>query len=394
MSEKNLIVAFGGISPEHEVSVLTAIQAASVLKDSDYNLVPLYITKSGKWFTGNTLLDLDKYQDLKKLENSAIPCNFTFNDTGEAVLKENKSGLFKKNREFIIQCVLTAFHGAGGENGAIQGVFETFNIPYTGSGVKASAIGMDKIAAKNLCCDADIPVVEGITFNEQRWINESNSLVEQAEKLNYPVVVKPVSLGSSIGVSIVKNQKELKTAIETAFRYDDNLLVEKAISPLIEINCSVLGSADNCRASVCERPVGRDELLSFRDKYQNEGSGKGMASADRIIPADIKPELADKIQKTACSVFSLFGCSGVARLDFLVNSETEQIYFNEINTIPGSFSFYLWKESGLDFKSLLAEMIEIATEEHRKKNGRIQSYETNLLNEKAVKGIKGLKGSK
>jgi len=394
MSEKNLIVAFGGISPEHEVSVLTALQAASVLRDTDYNLVPLYITKSGKWFTGNSLLDLEFYKDLKKLENSAIQCNFTFNDAGKAVLREIKRGLWSKNTEFNIHCVLTSFHGAGGENGAIQGVFETFNIPYTGSGVKASAIGMDKIAAKNLCRDADVPVVKGITFNEQKWVDESDTLLNQAEKLNYPVVVKPVSLGSSIGVSIVKNQKELKTAIETAFRYDDNLLIEKAISPLIEINCSVLGTADNCRASVCERPVGKEELLSFRDKYQNEGNGKGMASADRIIPADIKPELAENIQKTACSVFSLFGCSGVARLDFLVNSETEQIFFNEINTIPGSFSFYLWKESGLDFKSLLTEMIEIATVEHRKKNGRIQSYETNLLNEKAVKGIKGLKGSK
>lgn len=394
MSEKNLIVAFGGISPEHEVSVLTAIQAVSALKDSEYNPIPLYITKNGKWFTGSSLLELETYKDLKKLEKTATPCLITLNDGGKAILRENKKGLFIKNREFNIDFVLTAFHGAGGENGAFQGVFETFNIPYTGSGVKASAIGMDKIAAKNLCRDANIPVVEGITFNERKWIEDSKSLVSSAESLDYPVVVKPVSLGSSIGVSIVNNRDELKNAIETAFRYDANLLVEKAISPLIEINCSVLGSADNCRASVCERPVGKDELLSFRDKYQSEGDGKGMASADRIIPADIKPDLAEKIQETACSVFALFGCSGVARLDFLVNSETDQIYFNEINTIPGSFSFYLWKESGLAFKTLLSEMINIAKEEHRKKNGRIQSYDTNLLSEKAVKGIKGLKNSK
>lgn len=394
MRKRNLIIAFGGISPEHEVSVLTAIQAVSALKDSDYKPIPLYITKSGNWFTGSTLLELETYKDLKKLEKTATPCYITLSDTGKAVLIENKKGLLIKNREFNIDSVLTAFHGAGGENGAFQGVFETFNIPYTGSGVKASAIGMDKIATKNLCRDANIPVVEGITFNERRWIEDSESLVSSAENLDYPVVVKPVSLGSSIGVSIVNNREELRNAIETAFRYDANLLVEKAISPLIEINCSVLGSADNCRPSVCERPVGKDELLSFRDKYQNEGDGKGMASADRIIPADINPELAKKIQETACTVFSLFGCSGVARLDFLVNSETDQIYFNEINTIPGSFSFYLWKESGLDFKSLLSEMIKIAKEEHRKKNGRIQSYDTNLLSEKAVKGMKGLKNSK
>ena len=394
MTKRNLIITFGGVSPEHEVSVLTGIQCVSVLKETDFNLIPLYITKTGQWFTGSNLLELESFKDLKKIEKESIPCYITTNETGSAVLKENKKGFLSNNQNHVIDTVLTAFHGSSGENGSFQGLCEMFNIPYTGSGVKASAIGMDKIAAKNLCRDAKIPVVEGINFNERKWIEDSKYLVSSAESLDYPVVVKPVSLGSSIGVSIVNNRDELKNSIETAFRYDANLLVEKAISPLIEINCSVLGSAVNCRASICERPVGKDELLSFRDKYQSEGDGKGMASADRIIPADIKPELAEKIQETACSVFALFGCSGVARLDFLVNSETDQIYFNEINTIPGSFSFYLWKESGLDFKTLLSEMINIAKEEHRKKNGRIQSYDTNLLSEKAVKGIKGLKNSK
>jgi D-alanine-D-alanine ligase len=195
-------------------------------------------------------------------------------------------------------------------------------------------------------------------------------------------------------VEIVKNMEELTNAVETAFRYDAHLLIEEAISPLMEINCSVLGTPQGCRASVCERPLGKDELLSFKDKYMGDEATKGMASASRIIPADIDDELADQIRSVSKKIFRLLGCSGVARLDFLVNSETGKYYFNEINTIPGSFSFYLWKESGLSFSDLLDELISIAVEEHERKNGRIQSYETNLLSEKAVTGLKGLKGSK
>jgi D-alanine-D-alanine ligase len=171
-------------------------------------------------------------------------------------------------------------------------------------------------------------------------------------------------------------------------------MVEKAISPLIEINCSVLGTAHNLQTSVCERPLGQDETLSFEDKYQSDnGSQKGMASADREIPADISDELTRKIQSLSEKIFKLFRASGIARLDFLINGDTEELYFNEINTIPGSFSFYLWEESGMNMRELMLKLIDIAANQHQKKVGRIRSYDTNLLNEKAVKGIKGLKGA-
>lgn len=396
MIEKNLIVAFGGVSPEHEVSVLTAMQVMSALGNSTYTIVPLYITKSGRWLTGESLMDLSNFKELDTLEASAMSCSFVKDEAGRTFLKQQDAkGLFAKPRSFPVYAVVTAFHGSEGENGSFQGVCEMYNIPFTGSGVLASSIGMDKVKAKQLCEANNIPVTPSLDFYESDWDVHQKAILQEADLLGYPLVVKPCSLGSSIGVKKVDEEESLIEAIETAFRYDAHLLVEKAIHPLMEINCSVMGSTENCRASVCERPLGNTETLSFEDKYQSGGGAdKGMASADRVIPADISDELTDTIRSLAVHTFKTFNAGGVARLDFLVNSETEEVYFNEINTIPGSFSFYLWEKNDLTFKDLMLELIDIAIKQHQAKNGRIRSYETNLLSEKAATGIKGLKGIK
>lgn len=394
MNDKTLLVAFGGISPEHEVSVITAHQAIAALEESTYQITPLYITKNGRWMTGENLLDLKNFEDLNKLEDNCTPCSFAQNELGQPVLLEQKSGFFSKQKSTPIYAVLNAFHGSTGENGSFQGACEMFNIPCTGSGVMASAIGMDKVMAKNICRSHEIPVAGGVDFVEKNWIDDQKSIVNEIESLEYPVIVKPVHLGSSIGVEVVKDQEALILAVESAFKYDDHLLVEKVVTPLMEINCSVLGSSREQRTSVCERPLGKEELLSFQDKYMNDQEAKGMASADREIPANIPNDLTSAIQKTSIEVFKLLSCSGLARLDFLVNEKTHQYYFNEINTIPGSFSFYLWKESDITFKDLLLELVDIAVEDQNQKARRIQSYDTNLLSQKAVKGIKGLKTNK
>lgn len=396
MQQKNLVIAFGGVSPEHEVSVLTAMQAISSLKDSDYRLIPLYITKSGNWLTGEKLLDLEFYKDLKLLEEHAQKCAFVKDESGRTLLKEqDKTGFFTKPEAYSVYAVLCAFHGNDGENGSFQGICETFNVPYTGSNVLASSVGMNKVKAKELCVANEIPVTDSLDFYESNWGNDQETIVKEAETLGYPLIVKPCSLGSSIGVAKASDRNELIEAIEVAFRYDAHLLVEEAIHPLMEINCSVLGTAEECKASVCEKPLGSTETLSFQDKYQSGNQAdKGMASADRVIPADISSELTEEIRELAIRTFKTFGASGVARLDFLVNADSEQVYFNEINTIPGSFSFYLWEKSDIDFTGLMHELINIALQNHQQKNGRVQSYETNLLNEKAAKGIKGLKGLK
>lgn len=396
MSQKNLIVAFGGVSPEHEVSVLTAIQAISALEKSSYNCIPLYVTKSGRWLTGEKLLDLSNYKEITQLENEAVSCAFVKDETGRTLLKEQEqSGFFSKPKSFPVYAVLCAFHGSEGENGSFQGVCEMMNIPYSGSGVLGSSLGMDKVKAKLVAAANGIPVTKAVNFFESDWEEEQEDIITVAEDLDYPLIVKPASLGSSIGVAIANDRDELIDAVETAFRYDAHLLIEEAVNPLMEINCSVIGTPEDCRPSVCEKPLGKTETLSFEDKYQSGGGGdKGMASADRIIPADISDELTRKIQSLATKTFSALDASGLARLDFLVNANTKEVYFNEINTIPGSFSFYLWDKSDLSFDKLLTELIEIGLKKHREKNGRVRSYETNLLSEKAIKGIKGLKGNK
>ncbi len=394
MDKKTIVVAFGGVSPEHEVSVLTAMQAIDVLDRNLFRPLPLYIAKSGAWYTGDELMKLETYKHLDQAEEKGTPCTFSHDHLGRAVLRELNGGFLRRAVSHPVDVILPAFHGSEGENGSFQGLCETFNIPYAGSGVLASSVGMDKVTAKALCRAHGIPVVADTSFREIDWENESEEIMSRIHKLGYPVAVKPVHLGSSIGVGIADTPDQLVPAIEDAFRYDEELLVEKAIRPLTEINCSVIGIGSEARASVCEKPLGKEKHLSFTDKYLNEeGESKGMASADREIPADIPDELAEKIRSISLQVFEVFRASGVARLDFLINSETEELFFNEINTIPGSFSFYLWKESGTSFGELLTELVDLAMERHTKKNRRVRSYETNLLSQKAVKGLKGLKSS-
>jgi D-alanine-D-alanine ligase len=395
MPEKNIVIAFGGRSPEHEVSVLTAMQAIESLRKTSYSIVPLYISKSGRWLTGEYLLELEHYQNLDELQEQAVPCTFNFDDMGQPVLLETaKSGFFSSPRAYPIYVLIPALHGAEGENGAFQGACEMFHIPVAGSGVFASSLGMDKVKTKLFCRACSIPVVDEISFGEINWQGNQSELLDNIEALGYPLMVKPVSLGSSIGVMKAADRNELIEGIETAFRYDERLLVEKTVQPLIEINCSVLGTPDEQRASVCEQPLGKEETLSFADKYQNdEGSNKGMASADRIIPAEISDEKTRYIQRLSKQVFSLFNASGVARLDFLMEKDTGTVYFNEINTIPGSFSYYLWEKEGMNMKELMLQLIDIGIKQRQKKTGRIRSYDTNLLSEKAARGIKGMKGN-
>lgn len=395
MQQNNLVIAFGGVSPEHEVSVLTAIQAASALEKNNWNPIALYITKSGQWLTGAHLLDLDSYKDMKQAHEKGIPCHFSISDTGQTELIARPGGLFSRDSHTAVDMLLCAFHGSEGENGAFQGLCETMNIPYTGSGVAASALGMDKRLTKELCRRHGIPVVDDVWIKEQKWVNNREKLIKECEAMGYPLYVKPVTLGSSIGVHRVENRNDLDDAVEESFRYDSGLLVEKAVHPLTEINCSVLGDDEDCRVSVCEQPLGKEELLSFEDKYMSgEGDGKGMASASRNIPAPISSQKTSEIRDLAGNIFSLLGCAGVARLDFLLHAESGQVYFNEINTIPGSFSFYLWEATEVGFDTLLEELISIAQKRHKKKNSRIRSHEVNLLSQKAMKGLKGIKGGK
>ena len=409
----NIGVAFGGVAPEHEVSVISGLQAAAALDRARYRPVPLYVAKDGTWYTGDRLLDPEAYQDLGRLRAEAVPVVL---DPAAApgtlnLVEAGKRGFFAgPPRRFRIDVMFLGFHGGEGENGGIQGLCETFNVPFTGSGVFGSALGMDKVLSKMLCRDQDIPIVDFEWFRESQWADHEEAWLDQVEEqLGYPVIIKPARLGSSIGIGKADDRAELDAAIEEALRYDDKVVVEHAVQELREVNCSVLGDPSQAQASVLEEPVRTedDALLSFQDKYlRGEGGSKGpprgakqsgdqaqgMASLDRLIPAPLSDEQTAEIRDLAVRIFQLFECAGVARLDFLIDGATGVYYFNEINTIPGSFSFYLWEPTGVPFDELTHRMIEIARRLHRQKNSRIRTYDVNLLSEKSLSGLKGAKG--
>jgi D-alanine-D-alanine ligase len=300
-------------------------------------------------------------------------------------------------------------HGGAGEDGGLQGLCNVLNVPFTSSDVMGSAVGMDKVVSKYLCRDAGIPVVDFVAFREGEWSGCEEACLDRVEEsLGYPVIVKPARLGSSIGIARADDRSELDEAIEEAFRYDDKVVIEDAVEQLREINCSVLGDVDDCRPSVLEQPVRTEgeELLTYEEKYMRGGSksgkvrlgrkqrtdrAEGMASLDRMIPAPIPDAQRDEIHDLAVRLFALFECSGVVRIDFMIDDATGRVYFNEINTIPGSLSFYLWEPTGLSFPELVGSLIDVAIQRHRRKNGRIRSYDVNLLSERSLQGLKAAK---
>jgi D-alanine-D-alanine ligase len=409
----NVGVALGGVAPEPEVSVISALQAAAALDRDRFTPVPLYIAKDGTWYTGEALLDVDRYADLDALLEDAVPVALRPTPHGRLELLEDRAaGALERfaypPRRASVDVMLLGLHGGAGEDGGLQGLCETFNVPYTGTGVFGSALGMDKVMSKRVCRQAGLPVVDFVSFRENEWAYREDEGLDRCEaELGYPVVVKPARCGSSIGIARADTRAELDAAIEDAFRYDGKVVVERAVEEMREINCSVLGDAHEATPSVLEEPKASDEeeVLTFQDKYMREdGNGakggggtkaagdgpEGMAAQERIVPAPLSDERTEEIQDMAVRLFHLFECAGVVRIDFMIDESQSppQLYFNEINTIPGSFSFYLWEPSGVPFDELVERLVDIARRRHREQNGRVRTYDVNLLSEKSLQGLK------
>jgi len=311
-------VFFGGRSVEHEVSIISAIQAINAIDKQKYNVIPIYITKQGVWYTGEPLLNMANYKDIDKLlakcQQILLPVN-----SDQPLLLNYPIRLFKKQVINQIDVAFPIFHGTHGEDGAIQGLFELINLPYVGCDVLGSAVGMNKIVMKQMLKSASFPIVNHVWFYTKEWLKNKDSLIERAEKLTYPLIVKPATLGSSIGISKVNNRQELEEAVEVARRFSQQLLIEAAVSNLTEINCSVLGDYDKTEVSVCEEPISGDALLSFQDKYiSDHQKTTGMSGAKRKLPADIPEDTTELIKELAKQTFQLVNGCGVARVDFLV----------------------------------------------------------------------------
>ena len=393
----NIAVLFGCRSVEHEVSIISAVQAMRAIKREKYDVTPIYVTKSGEMYTGNSLFEIENYRNLPELLKQSEPVLLARKNGGVYLVYEN-SGLFSKKKDVKIDLAFPIVHGTNCEDGTVAGYLEYLGLPYIGCDILSAAVGMDKAVFKDVLKSAGLPVLDCITFRTREYMLEKQKITAEIEqKVGFPLIVKPANLGSSVGITKVNGESELDEAIRLAISFSDTVLVERAITSLREINCSVIGDADECEASVCEEPFMNDEILSYADKYlgggKGQGASKGMASLGRKIPADLPEEKANEIRELSCKIFKAIGASGVVRIDYLLDTETNSVYANEINTIPGSLAFYLWEATGLKYTDMIDRLAEIAFRRQRNRDNLTFTIDTNILSGVSF-GSKGAKGAK
>ena len=401
MSKMNLAVIFGSRSCEHDVSIISALQLMEAAKAAGYVVTPVYISREGLWYTGDALFSVETFRDFNPMAKGITRVNLDVSaNAGDLwAWPPQRAGLFAKVPAPVahIDCAIPVLHGLHGEDGTVQGLLEMANIPYASSGVLGSAVGMDKIAMKQILRGAGFPVLDFVWFTRDQFRTERETIIAEIErKIKYPAFVKPAALGSSIGVSRAGNREELEKAIDLAASYDRRILVEVGVENPVEINCAALGYGEDVRASVCEMPIPStgDKFLNFFEKYlRNAGakgeSSRGMKSLSRVMPAPIGEELTGRIQKMTKEIFRLLDCRGTVRIDFILDGN-DVLYVNEPNTIPGSLAFYLWKECGVDFASLVEQMVEGALLAHADKNRNVYAFDSTIL-QKVASGAKGAK---
>lgn len=379
-------VFFGGRSTEHEISVISANQAIAACNPEKYDIIPIYISKDGRWFTGRELLTLSAYKNIDALlkhctEVYMRPVYDDFN------LYTAKRKLFGSDIFAHLDIALPVLHGTNVEDGRFEGVLETIGIPYAGCDTLASANGMDKITMKMILQSAGVPVVDYLWFTDKEWNSEPEKVADRIEHtLGYPVIVKPANLGSSIGIGTAHDRARLTEKINEASRFSNRIIVEHMVEQIREINCSVLGDADEYETSVLEEPIKAEEILSYGDKYM----GGGMHAAQKRIPAQLPDDLAAKCKHLAGETFRVLGCHGVSRVDLIIDEAVNKVYVNEINTIPGSLSYYLWEAAGLSFEHLIDRLVKLALKRERNRQNKTLSFSQNIFAMSG--GIKGAKG--
>lgn len=403
--KKILAVFFGGRSVEHDISIVTGLQLMENMNTDRYDCLPVYIAQDGKWYTGEALKNLDFMRTFRP-DDKGVQSVFLPPIPGEAALTGHSKGLLgTKVETFPFDVAILCMHGLNGEDGSLQGVLELANIPYSSSGLLGSAAGMDKILMKAAFAGAGIPVVDSHGFLRDEWETNPDDVVTAIEdKMEYPLIIKPANLGSSIGIGRAEDRDGLYGCVEVALRYDSRIIVEHAIVDMMEINCSVLGYGNELTPSVCEQPVSWQEFLSFEEKYlQQNADGKlsattpsgDMQSMSRIVPAPIPDEVRDHIQELSCRIFRLMDCKGVVRIDFMIDKAHDfQVYANEINTIPGSMAYYLWQENGMSYARLIDKLVELALDAHREKNRNTYAFDSDVLKKVNYSGNKFAKGGR
>ena len=390
----NIGVFFGGRSTEHEISVISASQAMHAIDRAKYDVTPIYITKDGKWYTGDALFEVKNYRHIPELlaKCEEVYMRPIYDDYN---LYKKKKPVFGSDVLAKLDVVIPVLHGSNGEDGIFEGLLETIGIPYAGCNTLSSANGMDKITMKMILQANDVPVVDYVWFTDKQWHTRRDALIEQIEgTLGYPVIIKPANLGSSVGIGSAHDRNQLKARIDDAERYSTRIIVEHMLADMQEINCSVLGDCDDYRTSVLEEPIKSGDFLTYEKKYMGGGKGsEGMQSSQKRIPAELPDDVTKEIQRLAGETFRVLSCHGVSRVDVMIDRTDGRIYVNEINTIPGSLSFYLWEATGLSFDKLMDELVKLALRRKREEGMKTVSYDQNIFN--LTGGAKGgLKGAK
>jgi D-alanine-D-alanine ligase len=398
--KKRVAVVFGSRSVEHEVSIITAVQAMNSLDDEQFEVVPLYVSKEGVWFTGDALKTMDVFRDLASLPGRAQRVHLQpFAGKSTLVVQVEHKGFMRRGVDaepLAVDIALLCNHGTNGEDGTMQGMFELLGIPYTSAGVTGSALGMDKVFQKQVFAAAGIPVVPYVSFSRQAWrASPDDCLCLAEQRLQFPMFVKPANLGSSVGITRATDHDTLRYALEVASHFDRKLLVEQAVNDHREVNCAVLGN-DEPVPSACEEVFSSHIFLDYDAKYKvgykaTAGPDNGVQKAEaRKVPADLGGDLTRRVQDLACRAFSALDCRGVARVDFLIDG-SGTVYVNEINTIPGALSFYLWEAVGMQYRDLLTRLIDLACTAFEDRRSNIISYDVSDL---LTLGSRGKAGSK
>jgi len=394
MSKQTIAVIYGSRTVEHDVSVITAVQMMKHIDPTRYNVVPVYISQKGVWYTGSALLDMPFYTHFDETRLQRVYLEPT---CGCRTLWGFKKGLTGEKRVAVaeLDVVIPAMHGLHGEDGTLQGLLELIDIPYAGPGVLGGALGMDKIAMRMAFIGAGIPGLPAVWFERSAFDANAEAVLDEAESaLEYPMYIKPANLGSSIGISSAADRRALREALEVAFSFDRRVIVEKGLPDNTEINCAAIGYGATVHASLCEQP-GKvaGAMLDFNDKYNPQAS-QGMQSLARQVPAPISAELTTRIQALTCKAYRLLDCRGVARVDFIIDNTTGELYLNEINTIPGSMAFYLFAPMGIKYAQLVDEMVDCALRAHADKKRNEMAFHSEILKNVELGGAKGTKGAK
>lgn len=368
--KQNIVVLFGGVSCEHDISIITAYQACVNIDTEKYNLYPVYICKNRVWKYIDNFDNINNVYDIAKKSKEVV------------VLPSSNKLYLKKKKGLVelceVDCVVNSMHGINGEDGSVAGLLQLSGIPYTSSGILGSVVGIDKCAFKTFLMGLGVSCASAMEVKGEDYFKDVKKCLSLVEtKLGYPVIIKPASLGSSIGIKVCKKSHDLANFIENALKFDKKVLIEKYFDNIIEYNIALYKSLDGLRISSIESPISSDEILSFNNKYLSSSAG-GEYINKRRKKVKIDKSIKKKIEDISTEVYMALDCAGVVRFDYILTND-DDLYLNEINTIPGSLANYLFSNINLDFSDQLNEQIFYAIHDKLSKDTLIQSFESGVL---------------